>query len=122
MSGGSLDYVCYRVEEHVGCFGDKQLDDLLKDVAQLLHDREWYLSGDTCEGAWNLAKKEFKEKWLEGEYSQYYCRDCRHFRNESLDSHYGRCEFEKHCLVHEYESACKKFKWLEGAEDAGRNE
>lgn len=117
MSGGSLDYVCFRVEEHVGCFGDKQLDDLLKDVAQLLHDREWYLSGDTCEGAWNLAKKEFKEKWLNGERDKYYCRDCTHFRLERLDSHYGLCEFDKRCLTHEYEITCERFEWLEGAED-----
>lgn len=64
MSGGSLDYFCYTLEDHVGDFGDKELDELVKDLAELFHDREWFLSGDTCEGEWNEARDKFKAKWF----------------------------------------------------------
>lgn len=51
MSGGSLNYFYSQVEDHVGDFGDRELDDLVKDLAQLFHDREWFLSSDTNEGS-----------------------------------------------------------------------
>ena len=35
MSGGSLNYFCYQLEEHIGDFGDKELDELVKDLAEL---------------------------------------------------------------------------------------
>ena len=53
MSGGSLNYFYSDLEEHEKDFGDKELNELVHDLAQLFHDREWYLSADTCEGAWN---------------------------------------------------------------------
>lgn len=43
--------------------------------------------------------------------------ESKHFRNERLDSHYGQCEYEKHCLTHEYESVCKKFERMDGGEE-----
>ena len=51
MSGGHLNYFCHSLEEHIGDFGDRELDDLVKDLAELFHDREWYLSGDTAGSA-----------------------------------------------------------------------
>ena len=110
MSGGSMDYICFQVKEHVGCFEDKELDELLDDMAELLHEREWFLSGENCEGKWNLAKKEFKEKWLDGEEHMDYCKDCKHFTNGKENSFYGKCKYEKFCLTHKYEYGCDKFK------------
>lgn len=64
MSGGSLDYFYCQLQEHVGDFKDKELDELVKDLAELFHDREWYLSADYDEDDWNKARDEFKKKWF----------------------------------------------------------
>ena len=64
MSGGSLDYFYNRLEEHVGDFNDKELDELVEDLAKLFHDREWYLSCDYGQGQWNESRDKFKEKWF----------------------------------------------------------
>ena len=64
MSGESLDYFYCELERHVGDFNDRELDDLVKDLAQLFHDREWYLSGDYGESGWNKARDKFKRKWF----------------------------------------------------------
>lgn len=67
MSGGSMDYLYWKVEEHaVGCMGDMELDELMQDIAGLLHDREWCLSGDTCEDTYRESVNRFKAKWLQG--------------------------------------------------------
>ena len=131
MSGGSLDYFCYKLSEHVGDFGDKELDDLVKDLAYLFHNREWYLSGDYGIGNWRKSRDEFKKKWFTPENRQIrmekylkeieveikeklgimdsYCRDCIYWKSEGNDSEYGKCEKEKSCLMHECDS-CEKFK------------
>ena len=64
MSGGSLNYFYSSLEEHIGDFGDKELDDLIKDLVELFHDREWYLSSDTGEGSWRETRDKFKAKWF----------------------------------------------------------
>ncbi len=64
MSGGSLNYFSYTLEEHVGDFGDKELDELVYDLANLFHDREWYLSCDTGKDDWEKARDTFKAKWF----------------------------------------------------------
>ena len=66
MSGGSLDYFCYSLENHADDFGDKELKALVHDLAELYHDREWYLSGDTGLKNWIASKAKFKKKWLSG--------------------------------------------------------
>lgn len=130
MSGGSLSYFYCKLEEHIGDFGDKELDALVADLAELFHDREWFLSGDTGHGDWNEARDRFKEKWFtahgrEERIEQYlaefeeeirqtfgiskrYCKNCKHF-TEDKKSEYGKCEYDKHCLVHNSEQ-CKKFE------------
>lgn len=129
MSGGSLDYFYSYMEEHIGDFGDKELDALVKDLSKLFHDREWYLSGDTCEGHWNEARDAFKEKWFtkhgrQERIEQYlkeigeevrrsfgngtYCQTCNHWTEDS--DNYGRCEYQKYCLVHRAESACERYE------------
>lgn len=67
MSGGSMDYLYWKVDEYaVGRMGDAELDELMQDIVQLLHDREWCLSGDTCEDTYAKSVKQFKAKWLQG--------------------------------------------------------
>ena len=127
MSGGSLDYFYCMLQEHIGDFGDKELDELVKDLSELFHDREWYLSGDTGEGDWNEARDEFKAKWFTehgrqeriekylaelGEevrrsfgISTRYCKNCKNWT--MLDSYHGRygdCPHHKHCVMHRSES------------------
>ena len=65
MSGGSMDYVCYWVEEAANQMGDRELMELVKDVAGLLHDREWYISGDYSDETWEESVRKFKQKWFD---------------------------------------------------------
>jgi len=131
MSGGSLSYFYAPLREHVGDFGDRELDDLVKDLAELFHEREWYLSGDTGVGSWNEARDEFKKKWFsegaradrvnkyledikDGVMQSFglfkkYCKNCAHWNKENDSESYGKCAFEEHCLVHRCES-CDKFQ------------
>ena len=57
MSGGSLDYVCYRLDDAIDTIERRATTALhkafakhLKDVAKALHDLEWVYSGDYSEG------------------------------------------------------------------------
>ena len=129
MSGGSLDYFYSRLEDHAGDFRDKELDELVSDLARLFHDREWFLSGDTCEGDWNEARDAFKVKWFTEHsrqeriekyladlseevrrsfgVSKKYCENCKHWKKR--DGKYGDCSFEKCCLFHRKEY-CEKWE------------
>lgn len=64
MSGGSMNYLCYRIEEEAGNMGDREIIALCKDMATLMHDREWFLSGDYDESAWKKSLSGFKKKWF----------------------------------------------------------
>lgn len=64
MSGGSLNYFCYQLHEHIGDFDDKELDNLVSDLADLFKAREWYLSSDTGKDDWTEARDAFKNKWF----------------------------------------------------------
>lgn len=65
MSGGSMNYICYEVKEYaVGMMEDAELDDLMNDVSTLLHDCEWWHSGDTCEETYRKSIARFKAKWF----------------------------------------------------------
>ena len=123
MSGGSLNYFCYQLEEHIGDFGDKELDERVKDLADLFPDREWYLSADYGEGSWIEARDAFKAKWFtehgrQERIEKYLaeigdevramfgmskkCQTCKHWELES--KYYGRCEFISGHLTHRSES------------------
>lgn len=75
MSGGRFNYIdCCLRDEIFGwsdkCYNaleDVELSELVWDVLDLLHDYDWYISGDTEEGTWLKAKNEFKKKWFEVE-------------------------------------------------------
>ena len=133
MSGGSLDYFYITLEDHETDFDDKELNELVHDLAQLFHDREWFLSGDYGAGTWNKARDDFKKKWFSEHgrleriekyieefsdeirktfgMSNKYCKNCLHW--SASDPPYGNCKYGTSCLFHGYDS-CEKW---EGAEE-----
>lgn len=80
MSGGHWDYenddlrTClfgydsetFSAKKH-NIVDDIKISALIFDVFKLLHDYDWYASGDTCEDTWNEQKKAFKDKWFSSE-------------------------------------------------------
>lgn len=130
MSGGSLDYFYNDLIEHVGDFKDAELDDLVKDLAELFRAREWFLSSDTNEGVWREARKAFKQKWFYKDahnerFRRYIeeaveklrddfglndyknCITCEHWTYKRGE--YGDCEFESEGYTHRSE-VCKKWE------------
>jgi len=64
MSGGSWNYLYYRIEEAANYITDPEVKDLLKDLAALCHDAEWYDSGDYSEKTYQDSLEKFKKKWF----------------------------------------------------------
>lgn len=134
MSGGSLNYFYTLLQEHDKDFGDKELNALVSDLAELFHEREWFLSGDTGDGSWNEARDNFKEKWftqhgrqerIEKYISEFsdeirktfgiskqFCKYCEHWHGRGkpvYDGKYGDCDFQNGCLMHRSE-CCERFE------------
>lgn len=80
MSGGRFDYMdraamneifgCCHSDNVPNVFEDKEISELIYDVFNLIHDYDWYASGDTSEEDYLRAKKVFKDKWLNGDKKQ----------------------------------------------------
>lgn len=65
MSGGSYDYACFTVEQqYVGKMFDTELDEMMKDLVDILYDLEWWQSCDIGEERYRKTVEEFKGKWL----------------------------------------------------------
>lgn len=65
MSGGSYSYVYCRVEEEcVNRMFDSQLNEMMKDLVELLHDLEWWQSCDSDEKRYRETVTKFKKKWF----------------------------------------------------------
>ena len=65
MSGGSYDYTYSKIEmEYVVQMYDEELDDLMKDLVNVVHDLEWWQSGDYSEDKYRKTVKNFKDKWF----------------------------------------------------------
>lgn len=65
MSGGSYSYICYTLQnECEGAMYDIEMNDLIKDLCEVLHDLEWWQSGDSGEEKYRETVKKFKEKWF----------------------------------------------------------
>ena len=65
MSGGSYNYMYCRIEdEYVGRMYDSQLNAMMKDLVDLLHDLEWWQSCDYSEETYRKSVKKFKKKWF----------------------------------------------------------
>ena len=64
MSGGSMDYICYRVEDAASMTHDPEFAELLRDAAKVLHDEEWWMSCDTSRETYLETLSAFRAKWF----------------------------------------------------------
>lgn len=65
MSGGALDYICFRMSDSLeGKMQDSTLNALIIDLIEVIHDLEWWQSGDISEEDYREVAESFKEKWL----------------------------------------------------------
>ena len=72
MSGGHFDYIDSRCKDEIfgwsdrprNVFEDREISELIFDVFELIHDFDWYKSGDTCKETYLKAKADFKKKWM----------------------------------------------------------
>ena len=72
MSGGHFEYLDSRLKDEVfgysskpiNALEDREISELVWDVLDLLHEFDWYYSGDTCKETYLKAKAKFKRKWL----------------------------------------------------------
>ena len=72
MSGGHFEYKDSSLKREM--FGwtdrphnvleDRELSELAWDLLDVIHDYDWYKSGDTCKETYLKAKEKFKKKWL----------------------------------------------------------
>lgn len=64
MSGGSMDYICFQVENAASMTHDPEFAEMLHDAANVLHDEEWWLSCDTSKETYLKTLESFKTKWF----------------------------------------------------------
>ena len=72
MSGGRFNYMESTLKGEIfgwsdkprNVFEDREISELVWDVLDLIHDYDWYDSGDTCEETYLKAKAAFKAKWF----------------------------------------------------------
>ena len=72
MSGGRFEYKDSSLKAEIygwtdtpsNVFEDIEISELVWDVLDLIHDFDWYASGDTCKETYLKAKAEFKKKWF----------------------------------------------------------
>lgn len=87
MSGGSMDYICYRVDEAASMCEDAELAELLHDASEVLHDEEWWKSCDISEDKYRATLAKFKAKWFEGDRAE----RLRGYIDEEIDRCCRRC-------------------------------
>lgn len=72
MSGGRFEYTDSRLKTEIfgwsdtphNVFEDREISELVWDVLELIHEYDWYASGDTGEEDYLKAKEAFKKKWF----------------------------------------------------------
>ena len=72
MSGGRFNYINDSLQGEIfhysdkpwNVFEDREISELVFDVLDLIHDFDWYASGDTCKETYLKAKTAFKKKWF----------------------------------------------------------
>ena len=71
MSGGSYSYKYCEVDDYyVGAMYDEELNEMMKDLVEVLHDVEWWQSCDIGEDDYRKTVKEFKDKWFNTDRSE----------------------------------------------------
>lgn len=64
MSGGCYEYFYIKLQDFENEMQDREMDDLIVDLAEVFHDLEWWQSGDSSEEVYREQVKKFKDKWL----------------------------------------------------------
>lgn len=65
MSGGSYSYIYSKLlNECDGSMYDEEMNDMIRDLAEVLHDLEWWQSGDWSEDVYRETLVKFKKKWF----------------------------------------------------------
>ena len=72
MSGGHFDHKDMSLKSEMFGWSDKpfnvlediELSELTFDLLEVIHQYDWYKSGDTCKETYLKAKDKFKKKWL----------------------------------------------------------
>ena len=72
MSGGNFNYVDATLRDEIygwsetwhNVFEDREISELVWDILDLIHDYDWYVSGDTSKETYLNAKADFKNKWF----------------------------------------------------------
>ena len=72
MSGGHFEYLDSRLKDEIfgyedkvkNVFEDREISELVFDMLDLIHEFDWYYSGDTGKETYLEAKAKFKKKWL----------------------------------------------------------
>lgn len=108
MSGGSYNYIYNKLSvECEGEMHDAEMDDLIKDLCEVLHDLEWWQSGDYSEEQYRETVSEFKKKWFKSDRTsrliKSYIIDQLDAVKSQLNSLMGEVEKPKSC------SECKFF-------------
>lgn len=73
MSGGRFNYADNVAKNEIfdwsgvctNVFEDREISELVWDMFKLIHDYDWYASGDTSEEDYLKSKANFKKKWLD---------------------------------------------------------
>jgi len=64
MSGGSFNYMYSKIiETYGGEMCDPNMEQLLADFCKVLHDLEWWQSGDIAREDYGKTVKEFMDRW-----------------------------------------------------------
>ena len=92
MSGGSYEYIYLSLEEQCkGAMYDAEMNDLIEDLCELLHDLEWWQSGDYGEEEYRKTLLKFKKKWFQG------VREKR--LKDYIDKQVGLLKGQLYCLI-----------------------
>lgn len=68
MSGGSYSYIYSSLrEECAGAMYDAEMNDMIEDLCDVLHDLEWWQSCDSSEAEYRETLAKFKKKWFQGD-------------------------------------------------------
>ena len=81
MSGGSMNYAYIHLQDMAEYVDDKEIKDLLNDLSDLMHDLEWWHSGDYSSSDYYETLDKFKAKWF-GENRN---ERLREYLNKTLD-------------------------------------
>lgn len=67
MSGGSYNYIYSRLDDECSNrMYDAEMNAMIKDLVEVLHDLEWWQSGDSSEEVYRKTLAEFKKTWFHG--------------------------------------------------------